>query len=430
MSASEPQPIPRFAAFQYHDFRALWLGQLVSLLGTQMQNFAVNWQVYELLKNSSVPVNVFGNNINLGGAALGLGAVGLVRVVPILCFAVLGGVMADSRNRRTILGVTQTLAAIIAGLLALVSISGIVSVPLIYLLSAMLSATMAFANPARQALVPNLVPREHLTNALSLSTTAMTLGQVLGPALGGAILAVANPGWVYAFNALSFLAVLVAVLVMRHPGTAPANAATISFASMLEGFRFVRRTPIIWSTMLLDFAATFFSSASTMLPIYASEILHIDKFWAGVLGAGQAVGSVIASVILSLQRSIKRQGPVIIAAVIVYGAATVLFGLSTNFVLSYITYAITGAADAVSTVIRGTARQLHTPDHLRGRMMGVNMMFFMGGPQLGELEAGAVTAAIGVSGSIVSGGLLTILMAIWIARRFPVLRQYRSLAGA
>jgi hypothetical protein len=176
--------------------------------------------------------------------------------------------------------------------------------------------------------------------------------------------------------------------------------------------------------MLLDFVATIFSSARMMLPIVAVEVLGVGAAGYGLLSAAQPVGSVIAGGAMSLKRSIRRQGPVLLASVAAYGLATVFFGLATHFWVAFVFFALTGAADTVSTVIRGTLRQLLTPDHLRGRMVGVNMIFFMGGPQLGELEAGLVAAAFGVPFAIVSGGLATIAYTAWVAWRDPVLRRF------
>jgi MFS family permease len=193
----------------------------------------------------------------------------------------------------------------------------------------------------------------------------------------------------------------------------------------VEGLRFTYNAKIIWGTMLLDFFATLLSNARTMLPIVAEEILGVGVTGYGVLATAQAVGAVVAGALLAMRRDIVRQGPVLFASVVVYGAATALFGVSAHFAASYLLFALTGAADTVSTVIRGTIRQLVTPDRLRGRMTSVNMVFFMGGPQLGEARAGVVAAVLGAPLAIASGGLATVAVALVIARRFPALAAYR-----
>jgi MFS family permease len=178
--------------------------------------------------------------------------------------------------------------------------------------------------------------------------------------------------------------------------------------------------------MLLDFFATFFSSARTMLPIIAGDVLGLGAGGYGLLATGEPVGAILAGVVLSLRRDIYNQGKVLLASVAVYGLATAIFGVSTWFAVSYFLYALVGAGDAVSTVIRNTIRQLNTPDRLRGRMTSVNMMFFMGGPQLGELEAGLVAAAFGAPVAILTGGILTLLLTGWVAWKYPRLRHYTS----
>ncbi len=391
-----------------------------------MQLTAVNWHIFDLLKGQTYTLDLFGASSNLDARALALGMLGLVRIGPIIVFALLGGMIADTRDRRKVMIVTQTIAGLSAALLAVATFAGIEQLWVIYALTAVNASAMAFDNPSRQALVPSLVPREHLTNALSLNTTLMQVVSIVGPALGGLAIASWNLGSIYAVNALSFGAVIGALVMIRHRSPPAARMTGITLSGMLEGARFVYRERIIWSTMLLDFFATFFASARTMLPLIATDILGADAQGYGILSSASAAGSLVAGVIVSLRHAIPRQGPVLLVCVAIYGLATALFGLSTNFALSYALFAITGAADTVSTVIRGTMRQLLTPDHLRGRMVGVNMMFFMGGPQLGELEAGVVASAWGIVASVVSGGLITLGLTLWVAWRYPRLREYEG----
>jgi MFS family permease len=415
---------PRLVALQYRDFRLLWLGQLLSGIGSQMQLIAVNWQVYELLQGSSYSVTLFGQQIPLDARALGLGTLGLVRILPIIAFALLGGIVADTQDRRRLMLWTQSAAALFAGILAAITLSGNETLAAIYLLTAAGAAATAFDQPARQSIVPNLVPLEHLTNAVSLNTLLWQVSTIVGPALAGLLIGVFDIGLVYAFNALSFLAVIVALLLMHYRGRAAAQKTGLGWTAAVEGLRFTYGSRIIWSTMLLDFFATFFSTARTMLPIIAGQVLGVGVEGYGLLSSAQAVGALIAGIILSLRQDIQRQGTVLLVSVAIYGLATALFGVSTLFVLSYLLFAVTGAADTVSTVIRGTIRQLITPDHLRGRMTSVNMVFFMGGPQLGEVEAGLVAAVFGVPFAIFTGGLATVLLTGWVAWKYPRLRNY------
>lgn len=421
--------LSRAPALQTPAFRLLWFGQLVSVVGSQMQLVAIDWHIYHLLQGQTYGISLLGQSFDLNLAALGLGGLGLSRVIPIVVLAMMGGVIADSKERRKVLLVTQSILTIIALILATTTLINYVNILLIYLLSAATAGTAAFDNPARQSLVPNLVPRRHLTNAVSLNTLLFQIGTIVGPAVAGVMLVNFDIGWIYIINAVSFSAVLYALYRMPKYGyqeqVIPMQT-NMGVGSFLEGWRFVRSSRIIWGTMLLDFFATFFSSARSMLPIVAAEVLNTNEAGYGILATAQSVGAVIAGTITSLRGDIQRQGYVLLISVAVYGVATALFGMSTWFWLSYFLFALTGAGDTVSTVIRGTVRQLLTPDHLRGRMVSVNMIFFMGGPQLGELEAGVVAALFGAPFAIVTGGIATVVMTLWVAWKYPRLREYRS----
>lgn len=415
----------RLAAFQYRDFRLLWMGELVSTAGSQMQLFAINWHVFELLRGQSFTLNLLGNEITMGSEAFGLGMLGLVRVIPIFIFALVGGILADTMARRTLMIWTRTAAALFAAVLTVLTLSGDITVIHIFALTALGSAAIAFDSPARQSIVPNLVREEHLTNAVSLNTLIYQVASIVGPALAGLLVAQFEIGIVYGINTATFFVAIAALGLIRYRGAVQATTG-IGWGALKEGIRFTYRTRIIWGTMLLDFFATLFSSARTMLPIVAADILKVGVGGYGLLATAQPVGSLIVGVIMALRSEIKRQGVVLLLSVALYGLATALFGISTSFVLSYVLFALTGAGDTISSVIRGTIRQLQTPDHLRGRMVSVNMIFFMGGPQLGELEAGLVAAALGAPFAIFTGGIATIVLTGWVAWKFPSILHYQG----
>lgn len=401
------------AALQHRNFRLLWGSQLVSMAGSMMQNAAILWHVSLL-----VPA---------GQRGIALGTVGLVRVIPIVGFSLLSGVVADAVDRRKLMLITQTGMLLAAASLAFLEFHGVRALWPVYLLAAVGSAFGSFDGPARQSLVPNLVPREHLPNAISLNSVMFQAAAVIGPALAGGVIATLGVGWAYALNAASFVCVIVALLMMRGIPARPAGTrAQISFAAAGEGLRFVFANPLIRSTMLLDFAATFFASATALLPIFAQDILHVGAHGYGWLSAAPSVGAVLTSVLLvRWAEHIDKRGPVLLWAVVVYGLATVAFGFSRNFAVTFACLAVTGAADTVSMVIRNIVRQLHTPDAMRGRMTSVNMIFFMGGPQLGELEAGLVANMWSAPVSVVTGGLGCIIANAYVAWRTPELRHYR-----
>jgi MFS family permease len=402
-----------FAALQHRNFRLLWLGQLISFSGSMMQQAAILWHVSLL-----VPP---------GRRGLALGIVGLVRVGPIVAFSLLSGVAADALDRRRLMMVTQVSAALVALALAALTLGGVSVVWPVYVLAGLGAAAGAFDGPARQALIPNLVPREHLANALSLNQIMFQSASVLGPSLGGVLIATLGIAWAYLFNAVSFLCVLLALLLMRNvPVVGASERAAASFGAALEGLRFVFSSPIIRATMLLDFAATFFASATALLPIFAQDILHVGAGGYGWLYAAPSIGSLLAGafMIRAVDR-IEHRGVVLLWATVVYGLATLAFGISRVFWLTFFCLALTGAADAVSTVLRSIIRQLMTPDRLRGRVTSVNMIFFMGGPQLGELEAGLVAQWRGAPFSVITGGIGTLVATAAVAAGVPALRRYR-----
>jgi MFS family permease len=395
-----------FRAWRHRDYRLMWVGQLISVTGSQMQWVAINWHVYLLTRS-----------------ALALGSVGLVRVIPIILCSLLGGVVADAVDRKRLILATQLVMLMSAGVLSLFTASGMQTIWPIYLLTAISSAAVAFEAPARQALLPALVPPEDFQNAVSLYLIVFHVSMIVGPAIAGLLLGSHSPALIYAINAASFLAVICALLMIRASGRANASgeeASRVSFSALSEGLSFVWRTPVIVQTMTLDFIATFFASATALLPIFAMEILHVGARGLGILAAAPAVGSVLTALVMARLGTLRRQGAIVIGAVAIYGTATIMFGLSRIFWLSLLCLSITGAADTVSTVLRQTIRQLSTPNNLRGRMTSVNMIFFMGGPQLGEMEAGAVATLTGSAAmAVVSGGigcLVAVLLAALMAR--------------
>jgi MFS family permease len=400
-------------ALRHRRYRLLWIGLLISVTGTRMQAAAVLWHIHEI-----------------NPEPIALGAVGLANILPILVLSLVAGVAADSINRRRLMFLTQTALALLAALLGWLTSSGAAALWSIYLITAVSSGVATFDMPARQALVPNLVDRQDLTNAFSLNSIAFQFGSVAGPALGGLVIARAGIAYAYWINAVSYAAVLVALALMggvaqqgeidssalQHVRREPVGAF---LRSAVEGLRFVLGHAIIFPTMLLDFLATFFSSATALLPIFARDILAV-----GALGYGWLVAGPSVAAILAFSGPIRRQGKVLITSVVFFGLATVIFGLSRSFWLTFLSLVVVGASDGVSTIIRNTIRQLLTPDRLRGRMTSVNQMFFLGGPQLGELEAGLVAQAFGAPISVVSGGLGCLLTLSWVSARFPQLRRY------
>ena len=405
-------------ALKHRRFFYLWLGQLISIAGTQMQIWAIFWHIRTL---TDQPIAISG--------------VGLVRILPVILFSLISGAVADSYNRRTIIFITQSSAAILALILGLLTLFGYINIWYIYLLTAIQAVVVAFDGPARAALIPNLVPAEDLANAFSLNSIAFDTGAVIGPAISGFVIAASGQASVYIINAISYVAVLIALILIGDiPQKIQPHTKGVSFGSIRDGIRFIVSKPIIFSSMILDFIATFFASANTLMPFVANDILRVNVVAYGWLSAAQSVGATAAAIVISQAHQLRKQGALFLGAVFIFGAATVAFGAAASFVVAWIALAITGAADAVSTIIRNTIRQLQTPDEMRGRMTSVNQIFFQGGPQLGELEAGAVAQLFGTPFAIISGGVGCVVGLGFIIFKWPKIWAYNGdepvMAGA
>ena len=400
------------AALKHRQFTLIWVGLIISMIGSQMQQWALFWHISQL---STAPIAV--------------SIVGGVRFAAVLCFSLVGGLVADRANRRMILFLTQSISLLVAFVLGILTLIGVIQLWHIYLLSAIQASAMAFDLPARQSLVPNLVPREDLPNAFSLQSIAFSVGAIVGPALSGVVIGYLGQEYAYFINAFSFLAVIFALIAM---GSVPQQLSIsdkgfkAALMDIRDGIRFIRSQPLILSSMILDFFATFFASANTLLPYFSQYILHIGEVAYGWLAAAPSIGAVVVGLIISQFNNIRRQGQFLIVSVMVFGLATILFGFSRLYAVIFLALVVTGAADSVSTIIRNTIRNLNTPDSIRGRMTGVNQIFFMGGPQLGEIEAGAAAQGFGVPFAIISGGIGTILIVILIAAHWPILIRYNG----
>jgi MFS family permease len=415
----------KFPALSSRNFRLLWIGQGVSGIGSFMQIWAINWQLYEITHR-----------------ALALGLIGLFRVIPIVLFSLVGGTVADAWDRRKVMLWTQSSLAVVAVLLGALTYTHHLTASWIYFLTSVGAAAMAFDNPARQSLIPSLVKKSELTNGLSLMSVSFRTSTILGPVLAGLLIAKGGLGDTYFINAVSFLAVIWALVAMRLDGAAlqekvalasdattdvnPSPQAEVSWSSLVEGLQFVWGAPLLVSTLALDAIATFFSSANSLLPIFAKDILRVGARGYGILAAAEATGALVAGLVLSFFPPIRRQGMVILISVAIYGASTVVFGLSKLFLLSWLALAMFGASDAVSTVLRQTVRQIMTPNRLRGRMTSVNMIFFMGGPQLGEFESGIAAQYLGAPLAVMLGGVAAVIAVAIVAIKAPILRRYRQ----
>jgi MFS family permease len=393
-------------ALKHRDFRLLWGGQFVSTLGTQMQIVALGWQIYLLT-----------------GSAVQLGALGLLRAIPTISFALVGGALADQRDRRRLLIVTQAILASFSMILAIATGTGNASVALIYIVTFLSATADVFDDPARQALIPNLVPRERLAQATTLNILAANIAAVVGPAIGGIAIASVGLTATYAVDALSFGAVIGALLAMRERPAVPVLERS-GIHAVIDGLRFVRENPVILSLMVLDFLATLFGASLVLLPIFAKDILKVGASGLGFLYSAPAAGAVVGGIILSALPVTRKPGRLVILSVACYGVAVAIFGAAPNFLVALAALAATGAADTVSMTFRHTIRQLATPDELRGRMAAVHSVFAGGGPELGNFEAGITAKMFGTQNAVILGGIASVIIAVGVAAFSPRIREY------
>lgn len=408
----------RFPALEIPDFRTYTIGSFTSQVGNQVQVWAIAWHVYQLT-----------------GSSVMVGLLGLVRVAPILIFSLLGGVVADQFDRRRVLFSTQAALAALSFGLTIATFTGHVSVLMIYVVVGIYGAIRAFDTPARQSLVPSLVPRDLFPNAFGVNGMAWRLSDVFGPMLAGFLLTwPGDSGFsgltaCYFFNFLSFGAILWAVWRVRPRAMSEAAIAKIrSFAEFRrflgEGISFMRNSPVLRSAMWLDFWATLFSSADALLPAFAEEIFRAGPLGYGILTSAPAAGALLGAFYMAARPVVVKQGRWVITAVVIYGLATILVGISPNLTIAVVALAVTGAADMISTVLRQTIRQIRTPDSMRGRMTAVSQIFHISGPQLGDFEAGAVAGMMGERWSVALGGIASLLVgAVWFRNAEP-LRDY------
>jgi MFS family permease len=387
----------------------LWWSRLASTSANQMLMVAVGWQMYDLT-----------------GSAWDLGLVGLLQFAPALLLVLVAGHVVDRFQRARSVGLCMAAQTTIAALLALSAHQQWASRELLLAVSVLLGTVKAFQMPAQQALMPALVPPEVLPRALAFSAMGSQAAIVLGPALGGFVY-VAGAQAVYAVCAALFALAAALVVGVRYDH-APRVGQGTRLEALLAGVRFVRHRPVVLGAISLDLFAVLLGGATALLPIFAKDILHTGPWGLGLLRAAPAVGAFTLSLLLTRWPITRRAGHALLGAVGLYGAATLVFGVSTSFALSMASLVVAGAADMVSVVIRQSLVQLDTPDAMRGRVSAVNSVFIGGSNQLGEFESGVTAALLGPVGSVLLGGLGTLVVACLWLRLFPALAQRDRLA--
>ena len=388
----------------YPAFMRLWYSRLASTSANQMLMVAVGWQMYDLT-----------------GSAWDLGLVGLLQFLPALLLVLVAGHVVDQFHRARIAALCMLAQVVIAVALALGTHRHWASRELLLLISVLLGVVKAFQMPAQQALTPALVPPEVLPRALAFSSMGSQAAIVAGPALGGFIY-VAGAQAVYAVCAALFALAGALVNGVRYDH-APAPRRDMNWATLMAGVHFVRHRPVVLGAISLDLFAVLLGGATALLPIFAKDILHTGPWGLGLLRASPAAGALAMSLLLTRWPIARRAGHMLLGAVALYGAATLVFGVSRWFGLSMAALIVAGAADMVSIVIRQSLVQLDTPDEMRGRVSAVNSVFIGASNQLGEFESGATAALLGPVGSVVLGGIGTLLVAGLWTRLFRPLAQ-------
>lgn len=392
------------SALQYPDFARFITARFLSTLAVQMQSVAVGWQVYAIT-----------------GDTLDLGLIGLAQFMPFIALVLIAGQVADRRERRRILTACYALEVLCGLLLLAFTLSGLQVVWPVFAVMVLFGVARAFSMPTSQAITPNLVPPASFGNAVALNSSSFQVATIVGPTLGG-VLYLAGPAIVYTSVALLLGVSVVLMATVRIHGQVP-NTEPATWRTVLEGLRFVRSRPIVLGAISLDLFAVLFGGATAMLPAYASDVLRVGPSGLGLLRTAPGVGAALIALVLVFSPMARHVGRWMFGGVALFGAATVVFGLSQSFALSLGALFLLGAGDMVSVYIRHVLVQLETPDAIRGRVSAVNAVFIGASNELGEFESGVTARWFGLVPSVVIGGVATLAVAgIW-SRLFPSLRS-------
>lgn len=400
-----------YQALRSRDFRLWSTGGFFAAIGQHMFATAIGWELYELTRNVWTAV----------------GLVGLIEAAPVIFLVLPAGHLADRRDRRVIVLLTQFATAFTAIAFAFASYyHG--PVTWFYALLGINALAEAIKGPARSALLPQLVPQEALANAVAWNSSRWQTASMIGPALGGAAIGLFHTAWpVYMIAFIFSLIFLITVWLTKPTPFEQVETDESVWQSLAAGVRFVRDQKIILATITLDMFAVLLGGAVALLPVYAKDILHVGPGGLGWLRAAPAVGAFVTGLWISYRPPMRHAGSALLWAVAGFGAATIVFGFSKNFALSLLMLAATGACDQVSVVVRHTLVQVLTPNHMQGRVSAVNSVFIGSSNELGAAESGAVAKAFGPVAAVVGGGIGTILVVIGIAAVWPQVTKLGSL---
>ena len=398
-----------YIAFRSRNFQLHCTARLVYGIALSMQAVAIGWYVYSVTKSP-----------------FALGLSGLASFAPSAFFALFTGHIADIYDRRLVVSIAYSVSAVAAFGLLMIALMGVTNVNYIYACILVMGTSRAFANPAAQALTPNLVPKEHFANAVTWYSSAWSSARVVGPALGG-LLYIAGPFVPFLAGFCFFATAAVCVFMIRGTSQTKAGRGPITWETLSAGLKFIRSRKVILGGISLDLVAVLFGGATALLPIVAQDILNIGPWGLGLLRACPAVGAISMGAALAHMPIRSRAGKKMLVAVGIYGLAIIGFGLSHNLLLSMLMLMIVGASDQISVVVRHTMVQSETPDEMRGRVAAVNAIFISGSSDLGEFESGLTAAWWGTVPAIVFGGAATVFFAGLWSVIFPPLRDRNKL---
>jgi len=402
-----PQTVGRLAAFHYRDFRLFWLSLFISNVGTWMQMTATNWLLYQLTHS---PVQ--------------LGLNGVFRALPAIGLGLISGTFADRYDRKRLLLWTQVVLALLTFSLGMLDYAGHIQAWQIYLFTFISSSVGSFDGPARQSLFPTLVPRAVLPNAVALNSLLWKGAALIGPTLGGIAISAMGTAGAFFANAASFLAVVIALLLMR--ASSPAREKQRDFvAETKAGFAYIVSQPVILGITVMEAFSSVFGLDHALLTILASDVFRVGAHGFGFLQSARGFGAVVGSSVFIAMGHRPGQGGILIIAAILYGAGFALFGLAPSFFLALVLLAFVGATDTIWAAARGTIMQLRTPDKFRGRVMGVFQLSNRGLHPLGQLESGLMVPLIGAREATVMGGAIIVMITLLTAWRVPALARFR-----
>ncbi|WP_338847974.1 MFS transporter [Massilia sp. W12] len=392
------------SVLRHKNFSLYLSARVLGTLAVQMQSVAIGWQVYQMTRN-----------------VMDLGYVGLAQFAPFFLLILIAGHAADRYPRRRIIALCFAVQLLCAALLAWFSHAGLRSVTPIFATLFLFGCARAFMMTANQAILINLVPPQHFSRALALSSSSFHVAVIAGPALGG-LLYLAGPLTVYLSSA-ALLLLSCALMLCTRPNAQAAPARAATWSSLLEGIHFVRKRPVVLGAMSLDLFAVLFGGVTALLPAYAHDVLQADSSALGLMRSMPALGAIFTSTLLAWRPITRKVGPTLFAGVALYGVATLVIGLSASLWLALPMLFLLGAGDMVSVYVRHLLVQLETPDAIRGRVSAVNAVFIGASNELGEFESGLTASWFGLLPAIIFGGAATLCVTALWAWRFPALSR-------